>query len=169
MDLLVHLRQTSCGLARDRCFAGHQAWIETDLMFAPYLLGSCDFACRLGTIAQCTLERTQSVPIAVDCSRSLASRWTRSSTTCSLGRCDTAQQTLDLQMTLQTDARCRARMVSSNLAVGNLAVYHPLTAGDLVAGAMQGSRSTKRPSCCCCCCCCVLAKTCILWTCYARE
>lgn len=153
MDLLVHLRQNFRCLARDRCFAGHQAWTETDLMFAPYPRArrghrmSSGLAGRPRTSAGCTLGTIQSVPTVAGRTRSLASRMRRSSTACSLVQVCIAQQMLDLQMNLQTDARCTARKVSANLAASIRPVYHPLTWDGRRADGMQGSRLARRRDC----------------------
>jgi hypothetical protein len=83
------------------------------------------------------------VPIEAD--RSWTLEWQRSSRwqACSLGWAGIAQQTLDLQRSLQTGARGMAsRMESSNLTAGTRTVYHPLTGDDLdvdLGGAMLGS------------------------------
>ena len=145
-DLLVHLRQISRYLACCRLALGHWAWIKTDLMFAPYprahlshLLGSDSAAGRCTTAAECTPGTSRSAQTAADRSLSSASQRRRSWRTCSLERAGTAQQTLDLQMTLQTGARYTSRTESSNLTAGIPAAYHPWTGDGLVGGATQGS------------------------------
>jgi hypothetical protein len=137
-DLLVHLRQTLRCLARGRLALGHSAWIKTDLTFAPYqrahlshLLGSGSAAGRCRTAAECTLGTSLNAQTAAGRTRSWASRRQSSWRTCSLDRAGIAQQTLDLQTTLQTEVRYTARKVSSNLAAGIPAAYHPWTVDGL--------------------------------------
>ena len=97
------------------------------------------------SIFGCTLETSLSAQIAVaDRTLSSALRTKRSSETCSPGPAGIAQQTLDLQMTVQTDARGIARVECSNLTAYTPAVYHPYAVVDLVGGAMPGSRLARR-------------------------
>ena len=120
-------------------------------MFAPFqrahplhLLGN-DSAVRRRTTAECTQGTSLSAQTVAVRIRSSGSRRTKSSQTCSLDWADIAQQMLDLQMTLQIDARCTARKVNSNLTAGIPAAYHPLTEDGLgAAGAMQGLRLARR-------------------------
>jgi hypothetical protein len=145
-DLLVHLRQTLNGWTRDRLADRRSAWIKTDLMFAPYprahlshLLGSDSAADRCMTAAECSLETSPNAPTGAGRSRSWASQRRRSWRLCSLDRVGTAPQTLDLLTSLQTDVRCTARKVNSNLTAGIPAAYHPWTVDGLAEGATKGS------------------------------
>ena len=145
-DLLPFLRQTSCCAAHDRLDGDHQAcWKETDLMFAPYQrahpvhLAGSGLADRRRKTAECTRETSLTAPTAAGRNSSLVSRTTRSLRTCSLRLLGTAQQMLDLQR-LQTDVRCTARKVSSNLTAGIPAAYHPLTVDGLGVCATRVSR-----------------------------
>ena len=137
-------------------------------MFAPYQRArslhwlDSDAAGRRRMTVGCTLGRSRSAQTAAGRTLSSASQKTRSSTTCSPGPAGTAQQMLDLQVNLQTDVPCTARMVSSNLTAGIPAAYHPWTVDGLVGGAMQGSRLTRRRGS-------GLEECCMLWTCYALE
>jgi len=76
--------------------------------------------------------------------RSWAWRKTGSSMTCSLGPAGIAQQTLDLQATVQTGSRCMARTESSNLTAYTPAADHPLTVDDLLASVLIVSRLGMR-------------------------
>lgn len=111
-------------------------------MFAPYrsvarLQGIVPAVGRPRKSVVCTPENCLNALIAASRSSSLESPTRSSWRTCSLGVAGIAQQMLDLQMTLQTDVRCKTRMVNPNLTAGSSAVYHPLTVEDgLGAGAM---------------------------------
>ncbi len=64
--------------------------------------------------------------------------------TCSPGQAGIAQQTLDLQVTVQTGSRCMARTENSNLTAYTPAADHPLIVDGLLASVLIVSRLARR-------------------------
>lgn len=121
------------------------------MMFAPYRRDHCAQWARNGFVGclrrsvGCILGTIQSAPTEGARSLSWVSRRRKRSRACSLGRECIAQQTLDLQVSLQNAVRCTARMVSSDLTarICSRPWAGPVGAG-LGASGMQGWRLVRR-------------------------